>query len=48
VLELFLRGASSPVIDSVYPLAEIRRAHERAESNESFGKIVIQIGATPS
>jgi NADPH2:quinone reductase len=48
VVDLFLRGGLNPVIDSVYPLAEIRQAHERAESNESFGKIVIQMGATPS
>jgi len=32
-----------PVIDRDYPLAEVAAAHERMESNESFGKIVLTI-----
>jgi putative PIG3 family NAD(P)H quinone oxidoreductase len=32
-----------PTIDSVFPLAHIRAAHERLESNETFGKVVIDI-----
>jgi zinc-binding alcohol dehydrogenase/oxidoreductase len=35
------RGGWSPVIDSVYPLAEAARAHERMEG-EHFGKIVLR------
>ncbi|MDQ3875852.1 MAG: zinc-binding dehydrogenase [Actinomycetota bacterium] len=36
------RGGWSPVIDSVYPLADAARAHERLESGEHFGKIVLR------
>ena len=41
VLPLVSRGAILPVIDRVYPAGEIRDAHERMESNASFGKIVL-------
>jgi NADPH:quinone reductase len=41
VLPLVSRGAIRPVIDRVYPADEIRHAHERMESNASFGKIVL-------
>jgi NADPH:quinone reductase len=41
VLPLFSGGRIRPVVDSVYSFADIRRAHERMESNESFGKIVL-------
>jgi putative PIG3 family NAD(P)H quinone oxidoreductase len=35
-------GVVRPVIDSVFPLAEIRAAWSRMESNASFGKIVVE------
>jgi len=35
------RGRIRPVLDVVMPLAEARRAHERLESGEQFGKIVL-------
>jgi NADPH2:quinone reductase len=41
VLPLVSRGAIRPVIDRVYPVDEIRAAHERMESNATFGKIVL-------
>ena len=41
VLSLVSRGAIRPVIDHVYPVDEIRDAHERMESNATFGKIVL-------
>ena len=41
VIELLNRGELRPIIDSVYPLAEATAAHIRAESRESFGKIVL-------
>jgi NADPH:quinone reductase-like Zn-dependent oxidoreductase len=31
------------VIDSVFPLAEARTAHERLEAGEQFGKILLAI-----
>jgi NADPH:quinone reductase-like Zn-dependent oxidoreductase len=29
------------VVDRVYPLEEIRAAHERLENKEQFGKVVV-------
>jgi putative PIG3 family NAD(P)H quinone oxidoreductase len=43
VVPLLARGVVKPVIDRVFPLAEIRAAHERLESNQSFGKVVLEI-----
>ena len=40
--DLVAAGAT-PVIDSVLPLAEARAAHERLESGEQFGKILLRI-----
>jgi len=41
VLKFVFRGQLKPVIDRVYPLAEIRAAHERLERKEQFGKVVL-------
>jgi len=41
VLQFVFRGQLKPVIDRVYPLAEIRAAHERLEAKEQFGKVVV-------
>lgn len=41
--ELVKSGRAKPVIDSVFPLAEARAAHERMEAGEQFGKIVLSI-----
>ncbi len=43
VVPLLARGVVRPVIDKIYPMAEVGAAHERMESNESFGKIVLMI-----
>jgi NADPH2:quinone reductase len=43
VVGLYLSGALVPVIDAVYALDEARLAHERAESDASFGKIVLRV-----
>jgi NADPH:quinone reductase len=32
-----------PVIDSVYSLADVAKAHQRMESNQHIGKIVLQV-----
>lgn len=42
-LPLIADGRLRPVIDSVLPLAEVRRAHERMEQNANTGKIVLQV-----
>ncbi len=44
VLPLFSAGILRPVIDSRFDLREIRSAHARMESNQTFGKIVLCIG----
>ena len=41
--ELVKSGRAKPVVDSVFPLAEARAAHERMEAGEQFGKIVLAI-----
>ncbi|HKO97259.1 MAG TPA: NAD(P)H-quinone oxidoreductase [Pyrinomonadaceae bacterium] len=43
VLPLLADGSVRPVVDKVYKLEEIREAHRRMESNESFGKIVLEV-----
>jgi putative PIG3 family NAD(P)H quinone oxidoreductase len=40
-LDHFANGELHPVVDSVFPLAQAAAAHERMESNESVGKIVL-------
>lgn len=41
--ELVKSGAARPVVDSVFPLAETRAAHERLESGAQLGKVVLRI-----
>ena len=41
--ELVKSGRARPVVDSVFPLAETRAAHERLESGEQIGKVVLRI-----
>jgi NADPH:quinone reductase-like Zn-dependent oxidoreductase len=40
-LKFVRSGQIQPVVDSVLPLAEARRAHERLESGDHFGKLVL-------
>ena len=42
VVPLFKRGVLRPVIDSIYEMDQVRAAHTRLESNESFGKVVLR------
>jgi NADPH:quinone reductase-like Zn-dependent oxidoreductase len=41
--ELVKSGRARPVVDSVFPLAEARAAHERLESGDALGKVVLRI-----
>jgi NADPH:quinone reductase-like Zn-dependent oxidoreductase len=41
VLQFIADGRLQPVVDSVMPLAEARRAHERIEARQHFGKLVL-------
>ncbi len=43
ITELFERGVYKPVIDSVFPLKEAPKAHERMEKSLHFGKIVLKV-----
>ena len=44
VWPLLESGAVRPVIDSTFPLAEVRRAHERLETSRHIGKILLTMG----
>ncbi len=41
ILRLFAAGTFRPVVDAVMPLGEARKAHERIEARQVFGKIVL-------
>jgi putative PIG3 family NAD(P)H quinone oxidoreductase len=43
VCPLLASGAVKPVVDSTFSLEDIRAAHLRLESNETFGKVVLLI-----
>ena len=43
VLDLVVSGQVKPVIDSVFPLSETRAAHERLESGDQLGKVVLTL-----
>ena len=43
LLQMVDDGKWHPVIDSVRPLAEAAAAHERMQSGEHFGKLVLSI-----
>jgi putative PIG3 family NAD(P)H quinone oxidoreductase len=42
VAPLLDSGSVQPVIDSVFPLEQIQDAHRRLESNQTFGKVVLE------
>lgn len=42
VLPLLESGKVKPNIDKIFPVEEIRKAHEYVESNKSFGKVVAE------
>lgn len=43
VVPLLASGVLRPTIDSKFPLSEISKAHARLESNETVGKVVVEI-----
>ena len=42
VLKFVFRKQLKPVIDRVYPLAELGAAHQRLQNQEQFGKVIVQ------
>lgn len=43
VVPRLARGTVRPTIDSRFPLDQVRQAHQRLESNETFGKVVLEL-----
>jgi putative PIG3 family NAD(P)H quinone oxidoreductase len=43
VVPLLASGGVRPVIDRVFKMVDVRAAHQRIESNESFGKVVLMM-----
>ncbi len=41
VVPLLARGVLKPNVDSVFSISKISQAHQRLESNETFGKVVV-------
>jgi NADPH2:quinone reductase len=44
VVPLLAAGTVRAVVDRIYKMEEVRAAHIRLESNQNFGKIVLEIG----
>ena len=42
VLPLIAAGKVKPNLDKVFPIKDVRKAHEYLESNESFGKVILE------
>jgi tumor protein p53-inducible protein 3 len=42
-LPLLASGRLKPLVDSVFPLTEVARAHERMENNQNLGKVVLRV-----
>lgn len=43
IVPLLASGKVKPVIDSVFEMKDVHKAHERLESNQSFGKVILKI-----
>ena len=43
VVPLLASGALNPTVDTVFDLADVAKAHERLESNATFGKVVLRV-----
>jgi len=43
IASIFEKGTITPVLDSVYSLYDIAKAHEKSETHHAVGKLVIQV-----
>ena len=41
---MFASGRLRATVDAVFALDDIRAAHERLASNDTFGKVILRIG----
>ena len=46
VLNLFKEGQIIPLVDQVFPLEDVCKAHQMMESSDHFGKLVLQVDQT--
>jgi len=44
VLGHIFAGRLKPVVDHVFPMSEVRAAHEYLENSQMFGKVIIEVG----
>jgi NADPH:quinone reductase-like Zn-dependent oxidoreductase len=44
IVPLLATGALKPIVDTILPLAQAADAHRLMQSNETFGKVVLEIG----
>ncbi len=42
-IRLLEKGILKPVVDTVYPLADARKAHDRMDARDFFGKLVLKV-----
>jgi NADPH2:quinone reductase len=47
VMPHFASGAIAPIIHRVYPIEQVAEAHRAMEASQSFGKLVLSLGAQP-
>jgi NADPH:quinone reductase-like Zn-dependent oxidoreductase len=45
VWKLLSQGKLKPVVDRVFPVREVAKAHEYIESRKAFGKVVLDLAA---
>ncbi len=43
ILQYFENGTLKPIIDQEFNLEQVAMAHQRVESNENIGKVLIKI-----
>ncbi len=46
IAELIDAGTVKVLIDSVFPLSEVRAAHEKSQTGRAKGKIVLEVVST--
>lgn len=42
-MDLFTSGKLRPIVDDVFPLEEVKQAHEHMEANKNIGKVILKV-----